>query len=155
MAGMAGTDEKETTMSAVTWDAQPAFALPARRSAAGRGAGEARRAGRDSGTGSGSVVTDAGLRLTRRGRTVLTALAVLLTLAAAFTAQRADADGASAATPVVTHTVVAGETLWGIASSVAVPGEDVRDVVDRLMELNGLHNGGLRSGQQILVPTAP
>lgn len=117
----------ETTMSAVTWDPQPSFTLPARPS-----------------TG--------GLRLTRRGRAVLSAVAVLVTLGAVFTAQRADAEGAGAATAVVTHTVVAGETLWAIASSVAAPGEDLRDVVDRIMELNGLQDGGLRSGQQILVP---
>lgn len=139
-------------MRAVTWDAQPTFALPARRSVAGRRADATRR---DEGTADatrGPVATDGGLRLTRRGRTVLTTIALLLTLGVAFTAQRADADGASAATPVVTHTVVAGETLWAIAAGVAAPGEDVRDVVDRLMELNGLSEGGLRSGQQILVP---
>lgn len=139
-------------MSTVTWDAQPTFALPARRPVAARRADAARREARPTLPGRGSVTTDGGLRLTRRGRTVLTTIALLLTLGVAFTAQRADADGASAATPVVTHTVAAGETLWAIASGVAAPGEDVRDVVDRLMELNGLSEGGLRSGQQILVP---
>lgn len=139
-------------MSAVTWDAQPTFALPARRSVAGRGAGAVRREGRAADAGRGAAGAAGGLRLTRRGRTVLTTIALLLTLGVAFTAQRADADGASAATPVVTHTVAAGETLWAIASGVAAPGEDVRDVVSRLMELNGLSEGGLRSGQQILVP---
>ena len=142
-------------MSAVTWDAQPTFALPARRSVAGRRADAVRRGARTVDARRAPVTADGGLRLTRRGRTALTTIALLLTLGVAFTAQRADADGASAATPVVTHTVAAGETLWAIASGVAAPGEDVRDVVDRLMELNGLHNGGLRSGQQILVPTAP
>lgn len=139
-------------MSAVTWDAQPSFALPARRSVAGRRAGVARQDDRAVQAVRGPAAAERGLRLTRRGRTVLTTVALLLTLGAAFTAQRADADGTSAATPVVTHTVVAGETLWAIASGVAAPGEDVRDVVDRLMELNGLDGGGLRSGQQILVP---
>jgi len=53
---------------------------------------------------------------------------------------------------VVTHTVAEGETLWAIASGLAAPGEDVRDVVAELVDLNGLAGAQLRAGQQILLP---
>jgi LysM repeat protein len=47
---------------------------------------------------------------------------------------------------------MSGETLWHIASEVAVPGEDVRDVVQRLQDLNGLASGSLQAGQVLLIP---
>jgi LysM repeat protein len=66
--------------------------------------------------------------------------------------------GESAATgesggPVKTRTVVVseGDTLWGIASSVAAPGQ-VREVVYQIEELNALSSTGLIEGQRIAVP---
>ncbi|MCB7137758.1 LysM peptidoglycan-binding domain-containing protein [Cellulosimicrobium marinum] len=50
------------------------------------------------------------------------------------------------------HVVAAGETLWEHASAVAAPGEDVRDVVARLAELNELSSTGLVAGQRLLLP---
>jgi len=38
------------------------------------------------------------------------------------------------------------------ASGLAAPGEDVRDVVAELVDLNGLAGAQLRAGQQILLP---
>jgi len=66
--------------------------------------------------------------------------------------------GRSAATgergaKVPTRTVVVheGDTLWGIASQVAGPGQ-VRDMVYRIEELNSLPGPELAVGQEIAVP---
>lgn len=91
------------------------------------------------------------LHLTRRGRVVLVLLA-LLVVAAGVMGGRAVADGPQRATEVATHAVVAGETLWQIASDVAAPGEDVRDVVAQLRDLNGMADSSLIAGQVLLVP---
>jgi hypothetical protein len=37
---------------------------------------------------------------------------------------------------------------------VAAPGEDLRDVVSGLAELNGLSSSGLQAGQKILLPAS-
>jgi nucleoid-associated protein YgaU len=44
-----------------------------------------------------------------------------------------------------------GDTLWSIAAS-AADGDDVRDVVDRIQELNRLEGSGLVPGQVLLLP---
>ena len=56
--------------------------------------------------------------------------------------------------PVPTRTVVVdeGDTLWGIASSVAEPGE-VREMVHRIQGSNALPTAGVYVGQRIAVPT--
>jgi LysM repeat protein len=53
---------------------------------------------------------------------------------------------------VEVHTVAPGETLWGFARQVAAPGEDLRDVVARLRDLNELRSVELRVGQPLLIP---
>jgi nucleoid-associated protein YgaU len=47
--------------------------------------------------------------------------------------------------------VRSGDTLWSIASSVA-GGHDVRAVVDRIQELNGLRGSDLAPGQVLRLP---
>ena len=94
------------------------------------------------------------LRLTARGRAVLVVLALLLVVGWALRPAGAAAGGAAPAIPVDVVTVTTGQTLWQIASSVAAPGQDVRDVVDRLIQLNGLRDSGVQAGQQLLVPAA-
>ena len=94
------------------------------------------------------------LRLTRRGRMVVTVLALGLALAAGSVAQRAAAGTPDRAMEVTAHTVAAGETLWRIAAGITEPGEDVREAVDQLMELNGLADSALQVGQQLVVPTS-
>ncbi|WP_324273788.1 LysM peptidoglycan-binding domain-containing protein [Blastococcus brunescens] len=44
-----------------------------------------------------------------------------------------------------------GDTLWSIASSLEVDG-DVRSVIDRIQELNGLRSADLVPGQELLLP---
>jgi len=93
------------------------------------------------------------VHLTRRGRLVV--LAGFLVLA--FTVLSL-VTGGSAATrapgaPVVTRTIVVaeGDTLWGIASTLAPPGR-VREVIHQIEELNALPTAGLVEGQEIAVP---
>lgn len=104
--------------------------------------GDARRAG---------SVPEGRLHLTRRGRVVVALLGLLVVVAGAM-GGRAVADGPERATEVTTHAVMSGETLWQIAAEITVPGEDVRDVVQRLQDLNGLASGSLRAGQVLLIP---
>jgi LysM repeat protein len=92
------------------------------------------------------------MRLTARGRVVVVLLSLLLVGVWSLRASGAVAGTPAQAIAVTPMTVAAGETLWDIAVSIAGPDEDVRDVVDRLMEINGLDGVGLRVGQQILVP---
>lgn len=128
--------DEETEMTALAWDTRSDLA----RTAPTTWAARAPRTERHH------------LRLTRRGRAVLIVLALLLVAGWALRATGAAAGSPESAIPVDAVTVTAGQTLWQIASSIAAPGEDVRDVVDRLIVLNGLADSGLRAGQQLLVP---
>lgn len=94
------------------------------------------------------------LHLTRRGRRVVTTLAVVLALAVGLVGGRAMASSPEQGIAVDVYTVGAGETLWSIAVGQAGPGEDVRDVVAELMSLNELASSNLAAGQQLLVPVA-
>lgn len=95
-----------------------------------------------------------GLRLTRRGRTVLVLALVTLALVA-FTLGRIGssqaATGAPAQVPYPQTTVHAGETLWSLAQRVA-PGHDPRKVIAQISELNDLTGGSVQAGQQLLLP---
>ncbi|WP_426311556.1 LysM peptidoglycan-binding domain-containing protein [Cellulosimicrobium sp. E-16] len=93
------------------------------------------------------------LRLTRRGRVVLVLLAAVVLLLAARVGV-AVASGPGEPVEVRVHVVAAGETLWELAQGVAAPGEDLRDVVSGLAELNGLSSSGLQAGQKILLPAS-
>ncbi|PZR55427.1 peptidoglycan-binding protein [Xylanimonas oleitrophica] len=93
-----------------------------------------------------------GLRPTRRGRVVLVLLATLLV--APFVGMGAQAAASDPQRPleVRVHTVAPGETLWGFATQLAAAGQDVRDVVAELREINELRSAELRVGQAILLP---
>ncbi|WP_050758148.1 LysM peptidoglycan-binding domain-containing protein [Xylanimonas cellulosilytica] len=95
-----------------------------------------------------------GLRLTARGRVVLIVLALLVSLPLVGLGGRAVAGEPGRPVEVTVHTVAPGETLWGYARQVAAPGQDLRDVVEHLRELNELASGALQVGQTILVPRA-
>lgn len=94
----------------------------------------------------------AALRLTRRGRVVLLLLALVIALGGTFAATSADAGGPVSAPVVERYVVAEGDTLWAIASGLAHPGEDVRDVVREIELLNRLPSAGLIAGQQIVLP---
>lgn len=96
------------------------------------------------------------LRLTTRGRRVLTTLAALpLAAGIAFAALGGGAAIASGdAAPVAsfeTITVMPGDTLWSIAESVA-PAVDPRTVIGDIQRLNALGQGSLQVGQQLALP---
>lgn len=93
------------------------------------------------------------LRLTRRGRLVVTLLFLAMVLALFTTFGSQVVASGEAGSPVPTTTVVVGDgdTLWGIASAVAEPGE-TRSMVQRIVELNSLAGVTIHAGQELAVP---
>ena len=101
-----------------------------------------------SSTSAGEGTTAA--RAPRAGRNLPVAIAVglgLLALVAVSLAFRPELF-------VLLATVAVGAALWELAQGVATPGEDLREVVSGLVELNGLSSSGVRAGQTILLPVA-
>lgn len=96
------------------------------------------------------------LRLTGRGRAVLLGLAsVPLAAGIAFAAISGGSASASgddvAAVSVETVTVMPGDTLWSIATTVA-PGTDPREVIGDITRMNVLRSGELQIGQTLAIP---
>lgn len=133
-------------------------ALP-RRGSAPRPAWEqcpARRKPSSGPPGRAEPIRAARLRLTQRGRLLVLVTWLGLALAVGFglaAGSAADLD-AGAPPPAKVVVVGSGDTLWGIAASaVSASGEeDVRGMVHRIQELNGLESGLLQAGQQLRVP---
>lgn len=102
------------------------------------------------------------LRLTRRGRLVLSVL-TLLALLTALTLLAGPATGGATAMaslpgfggdgPAATHriTVRPGETLWEIALRTA-PGVDPRETVEEILRLNALDSAAVPAGSVLLLP---
>jgi len=93
------------------------------------------------------------VRLTRRGRLTLLVLFICLVFGVLTVFGGHSAATGEAGEPVQTRTVVVGEgdTLWGIASEIAEPGE-VREMIHHIKELNALPSVSLMRGQEIAVP---
>lgn len=96
------------------------------------------------------------LRLTVRGRRVLAALVLLpigLVVGGVAAQPAFAAMSAPWAAPAAldTVTVGAGDTLWQIASDIAVD-RDVRDIVADLRQLNALDSAQVEPGQVLLLP---
>lgn len=93
------------------------------------------------------------LRLTRRGRVVVSALIAIpvigLSLLLATPGALAGSDDVENDFDYVT--VLSGDTLWGIATEFA-PNEDPRDVVAEIMALNQLSSAALEPGQELAIP---
>ena len=105
------------------------------------------------GTGTTTPLVPTPLRLTRRGRLVLTALAVIV-LFAVLSIGRAGSQAATASQtgPALTQTtVLPGDTLWSVAQRLA-PDHDTRAVVGQIKRLNHLTGSSLQAGQQLLLP---
>jgi nucleoid-associated protein YgaU len=100
-----------------------------------------------------TAAAPAGFRLTRRARR----LAAVLTLAAGVAIGSwlgpliSGGDGDLRLAGVQSVVVQPGDTLWSIASEAAGTG-DVRAVVDRIQELNGLRDAVLVPGQVLELP---
>ena len=60
--------------------------------------------------------------------------------------------GASAESPPVPHTVVAGETLWSIAAEHYPPSEDLRVAIEEIREANGLEGYRIQPGTRLELP---
>jgi Tfp pilus assembly protein FimV len=95
------------------------------------------------------------LRLTRRGRVVFTTLAALPLVVGAlvFSLNGGTAwgslEGSNASFEYVT--VESGQSLWQVAELLA-PTADPRDVIDALMQLNGLVSADVYAGQELAIP---
>lgn len=105
-----------------------------------------------------------GLRITRRGRTVVAILLAvpLATGAVAFGLGQGAAAQNGSAGPVSSGnsasssgyryvTVGAGESLWSVARRLA-PGADPRDVIADILDLNQLPSASTQPGDRLAVP---
>lgn len=97
------------------------------------------------------------LRLTRRGRAVLTTLAALPIVVGALVltvngggAVAGDAQQQGSSFDYIT--VPAGESLWTLAEEFA-PDSDPRDVIDAIMSLNQLTSAQVQVGQRLAIPS--
>jgi len=98
------------------------------------------------------------LRMTRRGRRVLTGL-LSLPLVAVIAwgivvgggSALAAREGGGPATEFATVTVGAGDSLWSIAENVA-PSADPRDVVYAIKKLNALGSSVVTVGDRLAIP---
>ncbi len=92
------------------------------------------------------------VRLSRRGRRLIVALAILGAGALGMVGGRAFAATEEPAQRTVEVIVAPGESLWTMAQRVADPGEDLRDVVREIQRLNQMESVDLRSGDALLLP---
>lgn len=95
----------------------------------------------------------AALRLTRRGRVVLAGLAIVAAGVVGSVAGSLAGADRPLSTEVEPVTVVAGQSLWTIASEVTEPGADVGETMSRIVSLNDLESDMLAEGQVLLVPS--
>lgn len=94
------------------------------------------------------------VRLTRRGRVVLTVLMMAGLVLAGFTLGRGSSSAAGPShLPRHTVTVRVGDTLWSLAARVA-PHSDTRAVISEIQSLNNLPTAVVVPGEQLLVPSA-
>ena len=92
------------------------------------------------------------VRLTLRGRLAITGLLTASGVALSLWTGAVSLAGTQAEqVPVRYVSVAPGDTLWSIAGETA-PGEDRRDTVHRIVELNALTSAELAVGQRVAVP---
>jgi hypothetical protein len=95
------------------------------------------------------------LRLTRRGRLLLTLVAVVTLVAAGVLAAGGPPATAGtepgAAVTAERVTVRPGDTLWAIAEREA-PGVDPRETVAAILDLNALESSAVQAGSVLLLP---
>lgn len=93
------------------------------------------------------------LRLTRRGRALAILIAFLAVFAVAMFFGASSVATQEGGTPIETSvvTVGSGDTLWGIASDAAAPGE-TRAMMRTIQDINALDSVVVEIGQRLRVP---
>ncbi len=95
------------------------------------------------------------LRLTKRGRAVLTTLVasplIVAALAFGLNGGMATATSTSSSTAFQYVTVEAGQSLWQLALEIA-PSADPRDVIADVVQLNQLSSADVQVGQRLAIP---
>ena len=96
------------------------------------------------------------LKLTRRGRVVVTTLAaipfVVMAVIAGLNAGGAAATGDISSTQFSYVSVAPGQSLWQLASEIA-PSSDPREVVARIVALNQLPSADVQPGERLAIPS--
>ena len=96
------------------------------------------------------------LRLTKRGRAVLTTLAatplVVGALLFALNGGGAIASLEGSNVPFEYVTVESGQTMWQLAEELA-PQSDPRDVIAQIVEFNQLDGADVAAGQELAIPS--
>ncbi|MCI1983187.1 MAG: LysM peptidoglycan-binding domain-containing protein [Bifidobacteriaceae bacterium] len=93
------------------------------------------------------------MKLTARGKAVFTGLGAAVLLAVSMGVWNGTVANSAPATQEVTSYVVRpGDTLWSYAASTTKPGDDVRETVQELMDLNNMESAAVSVGQRIVVP---
>lgn len=93
------------------------------------------------------------VRLTRRGRLVIFAFALLLVLGLGVLWAAGSVATEDAGQPEPTRVVMvgSGQTLWGIAAEIADDGQ-TRAMVAKIEQLNALDTAMVDAGQRIRIP---
>ena len=91
------------------------------------------------------------VRLTRRGRLVVLAAALVIAFAIGVFVTAAGSVATQEPEPTKIVQVGSGDTLWGIASQLADEGE-TRAMMERIERLNALDSSVLQAGQRLVVP---
>lgn len=79
---------------------------------------------------------------------IISTIVVALVLLLPSTGQAEDVE------QTINYQVKAGDSLWVIADSVTSPGQDVRETIEAIRELNDLDSSVIVPGQRLLVPDA-
>jgi LysM repeat protein len=93
------------------------------------------------------------MKLTARGKAFFGGLGAAALVMAAMAVW--DGNVAQSAVPsqqVTSYVVRPGDTLWSYAQEVTKPGEDIRETVQQLMELNNMEVAAVNVGQRLVVP---
>jgi hypothetical protein len=100
------------------------------------------------------TLTDAHIRLTRRGRLALLGAAVVCMLVGFSLGTTLSFTSGSISPASASHSVVVqpGQTLWGIATQVA-PHADPRAAIQQIIDLNHLPSTALQVGESLAVPS--
>lgn len=95
-----------------------------------------------------------GVRLTRRGRLLVSVAMVVLGVTAALLLVAGPVALAGTGRPAAARqlvTVRPGQTVWSIAER-AAPGVDPRETVQAILDLNGMRTSEVQAGTALLLP---